>query len=84
MSVSDSKQSWETCFDDMPGKTKPFPVPQRKLIQKNATLYFSCSATLTHSNLPIHFCRSYKFRGGSTSPISSANSAQLGAETASL
>lgn len=44
----------------------------------------SPSATLTHSELSIHFCRPYKFRGGSTSPTSSANSAQLGAETASL
>lgn len=45
---------------------------------------FLCFATLTHSDLRIHICRSYKFRGGGTSPTSSAHSAQVGAETASL
>lgn len=61
MSVSDSKQSWKTCFDDMPGKTKLLPVPQKKEYRKMPQT-ISPSATLTHSELPIHFCRSYKFR----------------------
>lgn len=50
---------------------------------KNAAHSVSCSAAVTLSDLPVHFCRSYKFRGGSTSPTSSADSARPGAETAS-
>lgn len=79
MSVSDSKQSWKTCFDDMPGETKLLPLPQKMNTEKCHKNYFC-------------FCHINPFRGTYPllqvlqihSPTSNANSAQLGAETASL
>lgn len=34
VSVAEMRLSWETCFDDMLGETKPFPIPQGKYIRK--------------------------------------------------